>query len=115
MNQTKLKSKICRACGKEFVPGIYKQSSEYCSDPDCQKAKLKKSRENAKKKSDGAANSQNNGTGCGRKGGRAKKAGGNSGRVCAKCGKDPYPNYFYCPVCHKSIPPDEEYEDILPG
>jgi uncharacterized OB-fold protein len=26
-----------------------------------------------------------------------------SGRACRKCGKDPYPNYFYCPICHKKM------------
>ncbi len=104
-NHTTSKSKICRACGKEFVPAMYKQSAEYCSDPECQKAKLKRSREYAKNKKDGILE--------GGKGGRGKKSGSNSGRVCAKCGKDPYPNYFYCPVCHKSIQLDEEYDDIL--
>jgi len=23
-----------------------------------------------------------------------------SGRTCRICGKDPYPNYFFCPSCH---------------
>jgi uncharacterized OB-fold protein len=22
------------------------------------------------------------------------------GRTCRICGKDPYPNYFFCPSCH---------------
>ena len=26
-----------------------------------------------------------------------------SGRKCQKCGKDPSPNYFYCPPCHKEV------------
>jgi uncharacterized OB-fold protein len=103
-NQATPKSKKCRACGKEFVPAMYKQSAEYCSDPECQKAKLRRSREYAKNKKDGTPDA---------KVGRGRKSGSNSGRVCAKCGKDPYPNYFYCPVCHKSIQLDEEYDDIL--
>jgi 16S rRNA G966 N2-methylase RsmD len=36
-----MKSKKCRACGQEFIPAMYKQSAEYCNDPECQKAKLK--------------------------------------------------------------------------
>jgi len=32
---------------------------------------------------------------------RRKKAG--SGRVCRLCGKDPYPNYFYCQTCHHKL------------
>jgi hypothetical protein len=35
---------------------------------------------------------------------RAKrKKGGFSNRTCRLCGKDPHPNYFYCPVCHHRI------------
>ena len=26
-----------------------------------------------------------------------------SGRTCRICGKDPYPNYFYCPSCHHKV------------
>lgn len=31
-----------------------------------------------------------------------------SGRKCRICGKDPYPNYFFCPGCHHKI---ETYEE----
>jgi hypothetical protein len=26
-----------------------------------------------------------------------------SGRICRICGKDPYPNYFFCPSCHHKV------------
>ena len=44
----------------------------------------------------------------------SKFRGKNSGRVCRNCGKDPYPNYFYCPPCHHRVSHlgmDEEHED----
>ena len=31
-----------------------------------------------------------------------------SGRKCKICGKDPYPNYFFCPACHHKIDSYEE-------
>lgn len=31
-----------------------------------------------------------------------------SGRTCRMCGKDPYPNYFFCPGCHHRV---ESYEE----
>ena len=31
-----------------------------------------------------------------------------SGRICRMCGNDPYPNYFFCDVCHHKI---DAYED----
>ena len=34
---------------------------------------------------------------------RKRKKKGVSGRSCRHCGKDPYPNYFYCPMCHHRI------------
>ena len=33
----------------------------------------------------------------------AMKPGKKSGRKCKLCGKDPYPNYFYCPSCHHRV------------
>ena len=24
-------------------------------------------------------------------------------KTCHVCGRDPYPNYFYCPFCHEEI------------
>lgn len=38
-----------------------------------------------------------------------KKA--NSGRKCKVCGKDPYPNYFFCPSCHNSLEVYEEKDE----
>jgi len=36
-----------------------------------------------------------------------------SGRTCKYCGKDPSPNYFYCPACHHKVSRSgDEYEDI---
>lgn len=47
--------------------------------------------------------------------GRSSKARGKSaGRVCRSCGKDPYPNYFYCPPCHHRVSHlgmEEEHEE----
>lgn len=31
-----------------------------------------------------------------------------TGRKCRICGKDPYPNYFFCPGCHHRV---ESYEE----
>lgn len=36
----------------------------------------------------------------------------NSDRVCKKCGKDAYPNYFYCQECHKRISRDSDFDYI---
>ena len=33
-----------------------------------------------------------------------------SGRTCRVCGKDPYPNYFFCPTCHHRVGKHEENE-----
>lgn len=44
----------------------------------------------------------------------SKKRRKGSGRVCRGCGKDPYPNYFYCPPCHHRVSHlgmEEEHED----
>jgi uncharacterized OB-fold protein len=30
------------------------------------------------------------------------------GRKCKMCGKDPYPNYFYCPTCHHKVSARDE-------
>jgi hypothetical protein len=102
-----MKSKNCRACGKEFIPAMYKQSAEYCNDPECQKIKLKASRRHLKNKT--VLKESDN---CNPKTCRQFKEKITSGRLCRKCGKDPYPNYFYCPICHKSIQLDDEYEDL---
>ncbi len=102
-----MKSKYCRACGKEFIPAMYKQSAEYCNDPECQKAKLKVSRRHLKNKPVDEDAGDYDQKVC-----RQLKRKLRSGRVCRKCGKDPYPNYFYCPVCHKSVQLDDEYEDM---
>ena len=101
-----MKTKVCRACGREFMPAMYKQSAEYCDNPECQKAKSERAKGYSKKEKDVSAVIK--------RAEQAKKSSGNSGRVCAKCGNDPFPNYFYCPVCHKSIRGDDEYEDNLP-
>jgi hypothetical protein len=34
---------------------------------------------------------------------RRRKIRGRSNRSCQICGKDPHPNYFYCPACHHRI------------
>ncbi|MFO8084235.1 MAG: hypothetical protein R6U27_07960 [Desulfobacterales bacterium] len=103
-----MKIKKCRACGKEFVPALYKQSAEYCNDPECRKKKITISRKQYKYKvvkefEDHSAQKEDR---------RLSKIKKNSGRVCRKCGKDPYPNYFYCPICHKSVRLDDEYEEL---
>ena len=33
-----------------------------------------------------------------------------SKRCCQLCGKDPYPNYFFCPSCHHRVDDFEEYD-----
>ncbi|MEE4359396.1 MAG: hypothetical protein V2I97_23190 [Desulfococcaceae bacterium] len=36
-------------------------------------------------------------------------------RTCRMCGKDPYPNYFYCPACHHRVSHsghNEEHKDF---
>ncbi len=38
---------------------------------------------------------------------------GVSGRVCKKCGKDPYPNYFFCPSCHRKISEHDDDDDFF--
>jgi len=41
-----------------------------------------------------------------------------SGRVCRLCGKDPYPNYFYCPACHHRVSHSghsDEHKDFVEG
>jgi hypothetical protein len=45
--------------------------------------------------------------------GRKKKRGVSS-RSCRLCGKDPHPNYFYCPVCHHRVSASgsEEFGDF---
>jgi len=35
----------------------------------------------------------------------------NSGRKCKICGKDPHPNYFFCPACHHRIEAYEECDE----
>ncbi|MDI6688043.1 MAG: hypothetical protein QME06_07475 [Desulfobacterales bacterium] len=37
----------------------------------------------------------------------------NTGRKCKICGKDPYPNYFYCPACHHRISHHDENDNII--
>jgi uncharacterized OB-fold protein len=37
----------------------------------------------------------------------------NTGRACKKCGKDPYPNYFFCPSCHHKLSEYEEEDDFI--
>ena len=32
-----------------------------------------------------------------------RKKKGRNGRLCRVCGRDPYPNYFYCPSCHHKV------------
>ena len=34
---------------------------------------------------------------------RSRKKKVKSGRSCRSCGKDPSPNYFYCPSCHHKV------------
>jgi uncharacterized OB-fold protein len=35
------------------------------------------------------------------------------GRRCKICGKDPYPNYFYCPTCHHKVSAGDEGEALF--
>ena len=39
---------------------------------------------------------------------RYKKAKNTSNRTCRICGKNPYPNYFFCPGCHHKVDTYEE-------
>ncbi|PQP34642.1 hypothetical protein C6A37_06710 [Desulfobacteraceae bacterium SEEP-SAG9] len=34
-------------------------------------------------------------------------------RRCKICGKDPYPNYFYCPICHHKVIARTEGEELF--
>ena len=44
---------------------------------------------------------------------RVRKNKKKSGRTCKYCGKDPFPNYFYCPACHHKVSRSgDEYEDV---
>jgi uncharacterized OB-fold protein len=36
-----------------------------------------------------------------------------TGRACKKCGKDPYPNYFFCPSCHHKLSEYDEEDDFI--
>ncbi|MFC1811431.1 hypothetical protein ACFL03_01940 [Thermodesulfobacteriota bacterium] len=35
-----------------------------------------------------------------------------SGRTCKICGKDPAPNYFFCPSCHNRAGRNEESDAL---
>jgi uncharacterized OB-fold protein len=91
-----IKIKKCRACGREFEPSPNKASSAYCSNAECQKAKLRRPKNVIEFRNDKILKEDMVLK-------RVKKKKTASGRVCRKCGKDPYPNYFYCPACHKKI------------
>ncbi len=106
------KTKKCRACGREFVPALYKQSAEYCDDPECRQKKIKISRKLQKSREKHKTERKNGEDCCSMVDRKPVKIRGKSGRVCRKCGKDPYPNYFYCPICHKSVRLDDEYEEL---
>lgn len=100
------KTKRCKACGNEFLPELYKQSAQYCPNPECQNQKVQNSRRSGNKKI--ARRKVNRHLNLG----KMKQS---SVRICRKCGRDAYPNYFYCPVCHRGINPNEEYEDMSNG
>jgi hypothetical protein len=38
-----------------------------------------------------------------------------AGRCCIICGKDPYPNYFYCPSCHNRVGMHDEGGEAFSG
>ncbi len=40
-----------------------------------------------------------------------KVHGKNPGRKCQICGKDPYPNYYFCPKCHGHTGSYSDLED----
>lgn len=37
----------------------------------------------------------------------------NIGRKCRICGKDPYPNYFFCRACHHKISVQDENDNTI--
>jgi uncharacterized OB-fold protein len=37
----------------------------------------------------------------------------NTGKKCKICGKDPYPNYFFCPACHHKISVQDENDNNM--
>lgn len=41
----------------------------------------------------------------------SKKIGTGSNRKCKICGKDPHPNYFFCPACHHRVDAYEENDE----
>jgi uncharacterized OB-fold protein len=46
---------------------------------------------------------------------RSSKKKKTPGRKCKICGKNPHPNYFFCPSCHHRISAVEEIDMSFPG
>ncbi|MFW5810058.1 MAG: hypothetical protein ACOCWY_00440 [Thermodesulfobacteriota bacterium] len=90
-----MKPKRCEACGNEFEPPAHKASRKYCDRPECQEAKVqkRKTRENVRRiaKPDDWDHFP------------AKPLRKTAIRACRSCGKDAYPNYFFCPACHHRV------------
>jgi hypothetical protein len=42
---------------------------------------------------------------------RAAQKGRKAIRLCRSCGKNAYPNYFFCPACHHKVSGREDPED----
>lgn len=97
-----MKTKKCDACGNDFEPPPHKASMKYCDRPVCQEAKVlkRKAREKIRKISDGAGLHQPMSR-------SMKKA---PVRLCRSCGKNAYPNYFFCPACHHKVCGEETVE-----
>jgi len=96
------KWKNCKLCGKRFFP--YHHSQKYCSSYNhrgcAYKALLKLNNDISKKNAHKRMFPKQK-----------------SNRKCKTCGKDPWPNYFFCKGCHSvvsnSVEDNEHYCAVI--
>jgi len=92
-----IKTRKCRASRQQLEPSSNPASSACCGDAEYRNANVQWTNNNV----GGFGNDEIPETEMNSE--KVKKKKTASGRVCRKCGRDPYPNYFYCPACHKKI------------
>jgi hypothetical protein len=98
--------RICRVCGKEFRVPPKQATRAYCDRAACSAERRRRQLAQERRKyrliKKGA-----------KKVSSRKKP--DAGRRCQRCGKNSYPNYFYCPECHRYVSCNEWFKEDEKG
>jgi hypothetical protein len=91
---TMLRKRFCRICGAVFYVTAKQASRAYCDSEECRQERRRRSLDKEKER-----------YALQKKGVKKVQARErlDTGRRCRRCGKNCYPNYFFCDQCHHFV------------